>query len=106
MSIRPIDFNGMIQNANEVSQVKAHEDARPELQQHSLLVETNRQTAEDATRVKSKSDVEKDDLNPEDGDGTGYNGNQRDKKKRKNKKSVSDGIVKKMDGHDSFDIKI
>ena len=75
MSIRPIDLNGMIQNTNEVSQVKAREDARPELQQQNLNVQMERQSVEDASRVKEQENVAKDSLNAEEGDGRGYGGN-------------------------------
>ena len=36
MSISPINFNGMIQNTNEVSHAKANEDQKPMLQQDNL----------------------------------------------------------------------
>lgn len=36
MSIRPVDFNGMIQNTHEVSQAKANEDNKANLQQQNV----------------------------------------------------------------------
>ena len=38
MSIRPVDFNGMIQNTHEVSQAKANEDNKANLQQQNVQV--------------------------------------------------------------------
>lgn len=104
MSIRPIDLNGMIQNTNEVSQMKVREDAKPELQQQDLNVEMERQSMENASKVKEQENVAKDSLDAENGDGRGYGGNQQ--KKKKKKQASSDGFVKKMNGHESFDIKI
>ena len=106
MSIRPIDLNGMIQNTNEVSQMKAHEDSRPELQQANLQVQNERKTAEDASRVKEQANVEKEKMDAENGDGHGYFGNQQKKRQSKQKEKKSDGIIKKRNGYDSFDIKI
>ena len=36
MSISPINFNGMIQNTNELSHTKAQEDQKPMLEQQNL----------------------------------------------------------------------
>lgn len=105
MSIRPIDLNGMIQNTNEVSQMKAREDSKPELQQQNLNVQMERQNQEDASRVKEQENVAKNNLDTENGDGHGYDGG-RQKKKKKKKQPSTDGFVKKMNGYESFDIKI
>lgn len=106
MSIRPIDLNGMIQNTNEVSQVKAREDARPELQQQNLNVQMERQSVEDASRVKEQENVAKDSLNAEEGDGRGYGGSGKKKQKKKEKEKSSEGFVKKLNKYQSFDVKI
>ena len=37
MSIRPVEFNGMLQNQHGVSNQKQHEDAKPVMQQQQAL---------------------------------------------------------------------
>ena len=43
MSISPINFNGMIQNTNEVSHTQAQEEQKSTFQQEMLTHEVDRQ---------------------------------------------------------------
>ncbi len=108
MSIRPIDFNGMIQNTGNVSQTKAAEDLRPELQQAALTVQGQKEETHQNTSVHSAEDSRSNFFDPEEGgDGRGYTGNQGQRRdKHENKESThKDGIVMKGT-HASFDITI
>ena len=106
MSINPVNFNGMIQNTAEVGNIKANEDARPEVNQSNIQVGFEQELEEQSHSVnelEQKSD--KYDLG--DGQGGGaYQGNHKKKKKDNEKKKQLDGVVKKKDGHMSFDITV
>ncbi|MBR1628096.1 MAG: hypothetical protein IJ679_02370 [Lachnospiraceae bacterium] len=107
MSIRPIDFNGMIQNTQSLSHSHANEEHRPMLQQDNAqqtiaqeveLSATQVQEQEDAGQSQNALDADRE------GRGDGYRGN--GKKKKKKKEKVSDGKVSIKAKHMSFDIKI
>ena len=106
MSIRPIDFNGMIQNTNNVHQAKAQDDSKAVLQQSNLMIQGEEREAEQNTQVQRRDDASKEQFNPnEGGDGTGYQGNQ-GRKQKKDKVVKKDVIRKKNEYRGSLDIKI
>ena len=51
MSISPINFNGMIQNTNEISNTKANEDQKPMLQQEVLTATVAKKQEQQAKQV-------------------------------------------------------
>lgn len=105
MSLSPINFNGMIQNTAEIGNIKANEDARPEINQQQIMTNANEQRDEQSQSVhETQEKSEKYDLGEGRG-GSSYQGNNK-KKKQQEKKKISDGVVTKKDGHQSFDITI
>ncbi len=107
MSISPINFNGMIQNTNEVSHTKATEDQKPQMQQDSLTLSVDRQKEQEAKQVNDLYKAEnKEERYDREGNGKGYQGNNK-KRSSKGKKDekISDGSVKEK--HiSSFDMRI
>lgn len=95
MSIRPVQFNGMIQNTHEVANTKIQEDSKGENQQMMASVEMTRSDEQKASTVKSKdnADGEQNSFDRE-GDGSGYEGN------KKKKDEPTDGKVKMGESKD------
>lgn len=109
MSIRPIDFNGMLQNTQEVGQVKTHEDHAPVVQQNVVAEELEEKSEISSTQVHEQEDATAEgELDADrEGDGRGYRVRARRKKKQKDKKDkVPDGSVRVKSSHQSFDMKI
>lgn len=105
MSIRPIDFNGMIQRTEDVGTLKHHEDSKPQVDQQNIQVQVERN--EDAARhqVSAKDDssgTENQADARDEGKGMYYFSNG---KKKQEEKKAPDRVVKKSMGG-SFDIKI
>lgn len=105
MSIRPVDFNGMIQNTHEVSQAKANEDNKANLQQQNVQVAVMHEEQNASSMVQQMEESQQHEYNYEDGDGRGYDAKGR-KKARKKKSLDGDGVVRIKTGQPSFDIKI
>ena len=109
MSSRPIDFNGMIQNANQVSTVKAQEDSHANIQQSALQTYGQQQEAKQSTTVQEAPKTFEEKFDPENGgDGTGYTGNENRKKKKVKPEEAKEttGKVRKKNDYGSFDITI
>lgn len=110
MSISPINFNGMIQNTNEVSHTKANEDQKPMLQQNNLTHAVDKQQEQQAKQVNDlyKADQQEARYDRE-GSGKGYEGNKNRKKKKEEHKGDaslnSDGKVSEKHTT-SFDMRI
>ena len=51
MSIRPVDFNGMIQRTQDVSTLKQNEDNRPVVEQQMIFSEEMKKTEEKLHQV-------------------------------------------------------
>ena len=107
MSVRPVDFNGMMQNQQNVSTVKHSEDQKPILQQQQAF-----QTVEKQEKASARQVVNKDDLNKEeyrfdarDGSKNEYQNNQK-KKKVKQKEKMEDGHVRIKGMSSGFDMTI
>ena len=107
MSISPINFNGMIQNTNELSHTKAQEDQKPMLEQQNLTYTVEKQQEQQAKQVNDlyKSNREEDSYERE-GNGKGYEGNKRRKalKQKKDEKKPDGSVSEKHTT--SFDMRI
>ena len=106
MSIRPIDFSGMIQNSQELGNVRSQQEHRPVIEQN-VITETSQQEVElSATRVQEQEDSAESQMDADGGNGSGYQGNRRRSRSRQKKEKVSDGTVTVKTGHPSFDARI
>lgn len=102
MSIRPIDFNGMIQRTDDVSHLKVHQDQKPVIDQQSIQVQVAHH--EDALRhqvIDPKKSSQMD--NHADAREEGKNKYFSNRKKKKN---AVDGKVVKKGTSSGFDMKI
>lgn len=110
MSIRPIQFNGMIQNTHEVATSKVHEDSKGEMQQVNASVEMTRQDEQKATSVNSKDDADGQEYSfDREGDGKGYEGNKKKKEQQDGKINIEeskDGAVFVKHAVSSFNITV
>ncbi len=107
MSIRPIEFTGMIQNTTEISHTKAVEQHRPQAEQEQAAMYNAQRTAVSASQVSNTKETAKDKFDPSrGGDGTGYKKDGDKKKKDKEKKAGFDGAVKLRDGRTTFDTSV
>lgn len=104
MSIRPVEYNGVIQRANDVGTVKQNEDNKPVLEQHNIQAQFSKETvrhmqqvihADDAQQHQKQYDAREKGSNE-------YVNQQKQKKKEKKK----DGKVIEKSISGGFDIKI
>ncbi|MBQ3774279.1 MAG: hypothetical protein II833_07830 [Pseudobutyrivibrio sp.] len=96
MSISPINFNGMIQNTNEISHTKANEDQKPLLQQSVLTDTVEKQQEQKAHQVNDTYNAKRTEDNYDrEGNGKGYEGNKKRKppKEKKGQNLEGDGTV-------------
>ena len=107
MSIRPVEFNGIIQNSHEISQTRTAEDHKPMLHQANISAEVDKNKDQ---RMRSVNDPDKSQQQEyrydRQGNGSGYQGNQGKKKKDDNmpREDIKSGVILK--GTSSFDMKI
>lgn len=107
MSIRPIDFNGMVQNTSELSTTKAQEDQKPVVLQDYVSTEIKQESEVSTTTIHEQDNVAENDSDADGGDGTGYQGNQRRKQnEHKKKERMGDGSVKVKPKHPSFNMTV
>ena len=107
MSIRPIDFNGMVQNTTELSTTKSQEDQRPVVQQDFVATEIKQESEVSTTTIHEQDNVAENDTDAEGGDGTGYQGNRHRKHEKNDKKEkMGDGFVKVKSKHPSFNMTV
>lgn len=106
MSIRPVDFRGMIQNSQEISNVKANEDNKPLVHQQNIQTTVAKEAQQQSSTVRDMEETRQQEYDYEEGDGrqSGYGRNSKEKKK-KQKKKMGDGAVIKKE-RPSFDMKI
>ncbi len=106
--MRPVEFNGMIQNTAELSMTKVTEDAKTSAMQQNVQATVEKQDKEQKNMVQQMENAQLREMDYENGgDGTGYMGNwNRKKKDKKEEKKSGDGSVTKKTGHQSFDVKI
>lgn len=110
MSVRPIDFNGMIQHTNEVSTQKTNEDNQgTHVQQNvSIQQDKNEQSQAHSVQTKDNAGGENYSLNGE-GGGNGRGLAKKkitDKDKGEKKKFAEDGAVFVKNKPGSFNITI
>ena len=104
MMVRPSEF-GMIQQMDNVSQVKQYENSRPMAEQQTLVqqMQKDTETKLEQIRHKDNADNEKKKFDAKDKSGNEYAGGQPDNKKRRK----NDGtFFIKGQGVTDFDIKI
>ena len=109
MSIRPVDFNGMIQNTHEISAASRNEDSKPIVQQANVSIEVDKQTEQRSRQVNQSQDKDEQYRYDREGNGRGYQGNKGGKKKKEQEAVLGtskDGSVKNKLSTSSFDIKI
>ncbi len=105
MTIRPVDFSGMIQRTDDVGAIKYHEDAKPTVDQQNI--QTQMLKKEDEVRHQVNESNRGEQLeNHADAKEEGKNAYFSQKKKKKTAKKQDEGkvIVKKQGG--GFDVKI
>jgi len=107
VSIRPVEFNGMIQNTQEVGNAKTQEDQKPVVQQENTTITLQHEAEQSTHQVQNKDNPSESehDLMDREGDGRGYEGNQKRREKKKSEPK-GDGKVTVKNGHGSFDFKI
>lgn len=107
MTIRPVEFNGLLQRTDDVSQVKHHEDSKPIVDQQNIQGAVERHTeqlthevvhSEDSDGANNHADARE--------EGRGIYFDSRKKKTPKTDENNSDGRVVKKQISSSFDIKI
>lgn len=110
MSIRPVDFNGMIQNTHEVAHAKAQEDSKPAVMQENATVAVARNEERTSHQVNETSNESEGQFRwgDRDGNGKGYQGNKNKKEKdgKVKKEETGDGTVFIKNARSSFDITI
>ena len=107
MSIRPVDFNGMMQNQQNVSNVKQNEDQKPQLMQQQAFATVVKQEEAAARQVVNKDDLNREEyrFDARDGSKNEYQDN-RKKKKEKQKEKMEDGHVRIKGMSGGFDMTI
>ena len=108
MSIRPIDFNGMIQNSSEAGTIRQHEEARPMAEQQNLAVSLEHQVQERMNQVEETNRTEsgEDKMDAKDGGNGEYQDNRKNgRKKEQDKEKQQDRVIIKGQPK-SFDITI
>ena len=105
MSIRPVEFIGMLQNQRGVSHHNEHEEPKPVMQQQQALESVKHQEQQRASQVKRKPDTDPQEYKFDARD-EGKNKYQNDGqgKKKKSAKHMEDGQVKVKGASSGFDI--
>ena len=105
MSIRPIEFNGMVQRTQDVSTLKQNEDNKPIFEQQVLSGKLQKDTKRSLQQVKHGEDAEnyQKKYDAREKGSNEYEGNQSRKKKKEEKK---EGQVLKKSIYNGFDMKI
>ncbi len=108
MSIKPLTFNGMIQNTTEVGNVHAAAEHQPKVSQENLAITTQQQVQQKAEQVAETSESTEDKaLDPDQsGGGAAGGGRKRQKKKKEEDPLQSDGRVILKGTGSSFSISI
>ncbi len=101
--MRPVDYTSFIGRTNDISPIKQAEDAKPVVEQQSLIQINEKQLdiKQDQVYQKKDSDMDSEYDASKNGNGAQYEGGQ----KRRKKENEEDGKVT-IKGHATFDIKI
>ncbi len=106
MSIRPVEFHGVVQRSQDVSALKQNEDNRPMLQQQNVQTQFAKETAQHMHQVNQANDSE----NPEqkydarEKGSNEYENLRNQKKKKKEKENGGKASAKTRVG--GFDMKV
>ena len=100
MSIRPVDLQMVLPKSAEVS--KMNEPIRPEVQQQQFQNQLQKQTAQEAQQVKTRTQVERVDKDRQQGGGR----NQQSPKKKSSTKTGTYQQHQNPDGMSMVDISI
>ena len=109
MSIKPLVFNGMIQNTTEVSNVHSQAEHQPRTSQENIAIQTQQQTLQQSQQVAETGESAEDKaLNPDDSGGGAAGGGRNRKKKKEEKEDpfASDGKVTLKGSQSTFSISI
>lgn len=107
MLVRPVDLNGMIQNANGFSTEKVREDAKPELTQSAMAAEEAAVERTTTTTVHTNQETAREELNPDrEGNGSGYAPDEEQEKKKHPARTKSAGRIIKKGDPVPFDVRI
>jgi len=105
MSIRPIDFNGMVQRTQDMGTLKQNEDNKPVVDQHVFSVKVQKDAQQNLHQV-NRSEESQNNQKKYDAREKGSNQYQGSfQEGRKDKKKSKDKVVKK-NVYEGFDIKI
>lgn len=105
MSIRPVEFNGMVQRTQDVSTLKQNEDNKPVFEQHVLSGKLQKDVQKSLQQVKHGDDTEnyQKKYDAREKGSNEYEGSQSKKKKKENQK---EGQVLRKSMYSGFDMKI
>ena len=109
MSVRPVDFNGMMQNQQNVSNVKQHEDQRPVLHQQQAFTTVTKHEEAAARQVTNKNELNGEEyrFDARDGSKNEYYDQRRGRKeKKKEKEKMDDGHVRIKGMSGGFDMTV
>ncbi len=105
MSIRPIDFNGMVQRTQDIGTLKQHEDNKPVFDQQALANKIQKDTKQNMHQVNHGENAENY-QKKYDAREKGSNEYQRNKGSQKKKADKSGGRVVPKSSYGGFDISI
>lgn len=107
MSIRPVEFNGMIQRTQDIGNMKQHEDNKPVVQQHNIEITQEKHEESLAHKVQDTEEKENFEFryDAKEKGSNSYSGNGR-KKKKQEKELEKDGKILLKERKTSFDVKI
>ncbi len=108
MSIRPVDFNGMIQRTQDVGNIKQQEDSKPAVQQQNIEISQEKQEESLAHKVQNTEEKENFEFRydaKEKGSGS-YSRDERKRKKKEKGGEEENGKILPKERKTSFDVKI
>lgn len=101
MSVRPVDIM-MVQQMNEVSQIKHNETAKPAMQQFNISQQVQKDVENRAEQVTQKSDID----NREKKFDAKEKSDNEYQKKQNNKKNKDGKVTLKNKSDSNFDMKV
>lgn len=105
MSIRPVEFSGLVQRSQDVSSLKQNEDNKPMLQQQNVQTQFAKDTVQHMHQVNEANDSD----NPEqkfDAREKGSNEYEDHRNRKKKKKEDNSGKVSTKTRAGGFDMKV
>ena len=106
MSIRPVEFTGMVSRSQDISTIKQNDDNKPIFQQQNLAGKIEKDTQHDLKQVKHGEDAEQH-QKKYDAKEKGNNEYQQDpRNKKKKKKEKEEGRVLTKGNYSGFDMRV